>query len=164
MSEIDRLSERLKTALDRIEAAAMTLPESTEPPATGPTDADIALLKGQLEDERTTNAQLIERVKALKDRQENQVAQLEQSLRISKTAEAERNQLHQKMRGTIEQLRDQVARLTEANRAMVGDAHLVNTSMMVELEALRAARLADAAEVDDLITELEPLIEEAHGA
>ncbi|MEM8629800.1 MAG: hypothetical protein AAGF74_01055 [Pseudomonadota bacterium] len=158
MSEFDPLEARIRAALDRIEAAAARLP--AEPDG----EDEAAALRAQLEDERTTNSQLIERVKALKDRQENQVAQLEQSLRIAKTAETERNKLHQKMRATIEQLRDQVARLTEANRSMVGDAHLVNTSMMVELEAMRAARAADAAEVEDMIAELGPMIEEAQSA
>ena len=60
----------------------------------------------------------------------------------------------------VEELRDQVARLTEANRAMVGDAELVNTAMMAELDAMRASRRADMTEVDAILAELQPHVEE----
>ena len=56
-------------------------------------------------------------------------------------------------------LRDQIARLTEANRVMVGDADLINTSMMAELEAMRASRRADVSDVDDILAQLEPHLE-----
>ena len=49
----------------------------------------------------------------------------------------------------LEELRDQVARLTEANRAMVGDAGLVNTAMMAEVEAMRERAKEDIAQAKD---------------
>ncbi len=40
------------------------------------------------------------------------------------------------------------------------EPHLLNRAMMTELEALRAARAADVAEMDEILSELKPLIGE----
>lgn len=155
MSDINELEERLSDALSRLEAAVSNLPDGDNSAAQA-----AAALEAQLEEERTTNAQLIERVKALKERQETQVSQLEKSLAAAKTSDAEKNIVQQKLKASIEELRDQVARLTEANRAMVGDASLVNTAMMAELEAMRASRRADVVEVDEILSQIAPHLEE----
>lgn len=160
MSELNQLEDRLRAALSRIEAVAGNLPD--------PGDAvraaqELAELKAQLEEERAANAQMIERVQALKDRQETQVSQLEEALAQAQTTDAEKTAVSQELKARVEDLRDQVARLTEANRAMVGNADLVNTAMMAELEAMRASRRADVAEIDDILSQLEPHIGgEAH--
>ncbi len=156
MSEMSALEARLAAALAKIETAAANLPDAGAAKAAA--DA-VASLENQLEEERSANAQLVERVQSLKDRQENQVAQLEKSLAAAKTADAEKNLILQKLKSSVEELRDQVARLTEANRGMVGDAELINTSMMAELEAMRASRRADVAEVDEILTQIEPHLE-----
>ena len=81
----------------------------------------------------------------------------------AKISEAEKNLIQQQLKASVEDLRDQISRLTEANRGMVGDADLINTSMMAELEAMRASRRADVAEVDDILAQIEPhLGEGAH--
>jgi DNA repair exonuclease SbcCD ATPase subunit len=156
MSDMSTLEARLAAALARIEAASENLPDPGA--AKAATDA-IASLEAQREEERSTNAQLVERVQALKDRQENQVAQLEKSLAAAKTGDADKNVILENLKSSVEQLRDQVARLTEANRGMVGDAELINTSMMAELEAMRASRRADVAEVDEILAQIEPHLE-----
>ena len=156
MSDPSALEERLAAALARIETATTNLPD---PQAIAADAKSQAALEAQFDEERGANAQLVDRVKALKDRQENQVAQLEKSLAAAKTTEAEKNIVQQKLKASIEDLRDQIARLTEANRAMVGDADLINTSMMAELEAMRASRRADVSDVDDILAQLEPHME-----
>jgi predicted nucleic acid-binding Zn-ribbon protein len=156
MSDPSALEERLAAALARIETATTNLPD---PQAIAADAKSQAALEAQFDEERGANAQLVDRVKALKDRQENQVAQLEKSLAAAKTTEAEKNIVQQKLKASIEDLRDQIARLTEANRAMVGDADLINTSMMAELEAMRASRRADVSDVDDILAQLEPHLE-----
>lgn len=156
MSDPSALEERLAAALARIETATTNLPD---PQAIAADAKSQAALEAQLDEERGANAQLVDRAKALKDRQENQVAQLEKSLAAAKTTEAEKNIVQQKLKASIEDLRDQIARLTEANRAMVGDADLINTSMMAELEAMRASRRADVSDVDDILAQLEPHLE-----
>jgi len=41
----------------------------------------------------------------------------------------------------------------------VGDAHLINKTMLAELEALRAARAADVAEASVILASLQPLVD-----
>jgi hypothetical protein len=48
--------------------------------------------------------------------------------------------------------------LRAANETGVGEPHLINKAMMAELEALRAVRSSDRAEVDAIIAELEPIV------
>ena len=70
MSELNALEHRLSQALERIKAGVDGL---------GSSDVAVAstALEAQLSEERTANAQLEERVKALKERQDNKIAELE---------------------------------------------------------------------------------------
>jgi len=142
MADQTELERRLGDALARIEAALGRLP-----------DAGAALddLEAQLAAERETNEELIERVRALKERQETHVSGLEAGLAEARATAAAGAQAQAELKETIEGLRAQIARLTEANRSMVGDPDLVNTAMMVELEAMRATRRADAVAVDEIL-------------
>lgn len=145
MSDADSLEKRLEDALYRIEAAVGALPDPAE------AMRNQAEMEGLLEAERETNAELIQRVKALKERQETHVAALEAKLAEARTAAGDASRAQAALKETIEELRRQIARLTEANRSMVGDPELVNTSMMAELEAMRATRRADAGEIDAIL-------------
>ena len=51
------------------------------------------------------------------------------------------------------------AALRTANAEGVGDAHLINKSMMAELEGLRAMRAAESAEARTIIDALTQLLE-----
>ena len=62
---------------------------------------------------------------------------------------------------TTGQLREALRSLREAQADGMAEGHVLNRSMVVELEALRAARAAEAAEVDEILTALDPLIAEA---
>ena len=73
MSEITALESRLTAALDRIRAGVDSL-------AVGPVIDASSGLEAQLAEERVANAQLEERVKALKERQDNKIAELEARL------------------------------------------------------------------------------------
>ena len=146
MSDLGGVEKRFEDALFRIEAALDRLPDP------GEALRNQAEMEGLLEAERETNAELIERVKALKERQETHVAGLETQLAAARTGAEEASRAQAELKETIEGLRAQIARLTEANRSMVGDPDLVNTSMMVELEAMRATRRADAGEIDAILS------------
>jgi len=110
--------------------------------------------------ERTTNAQLTERVRAIKEKQETMVGALEKNVaRLT----------HQLDAATIDlqRLKDANQDLVDANRALgaaveagLADPGLINHAMLSELEALRAARAADVAEMDGILAELKPLISE----
>lgn len=156
MTTFTELEQRLEAALDRIEGATARVPDAGARRAEA---EELETLRAKLEEERTANAQLVERIKALKERQETEVAELQAALSDAENSNAEKTAVQQELKARIEELRGQIARLTEANRAMVGDADLVNTAMMAELDAMRASRRADVTEIDDILARIQPRIE-----
>lgn len=162
MNEIEEYERRITAALDRIGRAL----EARQGGGGGATS-----LAEELEAERTANAQLEERVRAIKEKQETTVSALEatveelsQEVASLKDALADRDGGLQRMRRVNAELRRSNAALREANASALPDPHLVNTSMMAELEALRAAHAAGEAEFAEIAAVLEPILaEEAHG-
>lgn len=152
MTEMTELARRLTDALERIGAGLDSGAEGQS--------GDAAGLREALEAERTTNAQLTERVRAIKDRQETMVSALEAKVaRLTEQLDAAGAELQRQKRLNAD--------LAEANRALseaatkgVAEPHLINRSMQTELEALRAARAAEMAEMEEILAELKPLIEE----
>ncbi len=65
MSDISDLESRITTALDRIGRGL----DALGPKPDAGQDAEIATLKVALEEEKTANAQLEERVRAIKEKQ-----------------------------------------------------------------------------------------------
>ena len=176
MQEIAELERRITAALTRIgagldRAAAMPPPA---PVVAAPLTGGEALLRAELDEERMLNAQLQERIKvvtareaALRDVKPPEpkpvhvpVAQAQLEARIDKmTRQLDVQGLElQRMRKVTVQLREQLARLREAAEAGTTEPHLINKAMMAELEALRAARASEIAEMDEILSELSPLI------
>lgn len=163
MSDIAEYQSRITAALDRISVA---LEAGSDPGSAS--DADMA---AALEAERTANAQLEERVRAIKEKQETTIAALETSVtdlegevQSLKDALADRDGGLQRMRRVNEELRRSNTALREANASGLADAHLVNTGMMAELEALRADHATTAAELAEIAVVLDPILaEEANG-
>lgn len=157
MSEIEELERRLNSALNRIETGVAGL---ARPVADANTSDESNELKEALEAEKMANAQLEERVKAIKSKQENMVASLETQVKdLAQTAANDAATLRQ-LKQVNAQLRESNAALREANEAGVGDAHLINKAMLAELEALRATRAADVSDMDAILADLKPLIGE----
>ncbi len=160
MSDIESLQGRITAALDRIGAGVAELSKAAPVPET--TDADdVDALKAQLDEERTANSQLEERVRVLKDRQDGNIAKLE--TRVEKQAAALANldgELH-RMRTSNADLRELNAQLRSAAADGASAPELINRATIAEVEALSAQRSADVAEMDAIISELKPLIEEA---
>ena len=153
MSEIAALEGRITAALGRI---AVGLDQAVGTAPSGETEALAA--------ERQVNAQLTERVRAIKEKQETTVASLEKRLaRLTETLDVQGLEL-QRMKKTNIALRENNRVLREAVEAGVGDGQMINKSMATELEALRASRLADMAEMDEILAELRPLVEEGADA
>ncbi len=71
MSDITELERRITAALDRIGTGLVRIGGS------GDASTEAAQLREALETERSANAQLEERVKAIRDRQEQTVSALE---------------------------------------------------------------------------------------
>lgn len=152
MSDIDALQQRLTAAMDRIATGLGGLDAA---------DADeTATLQAALEDEKVVNAQLTERVRKLSERQDGAAAEAKAA---SEAAEARMTELDlelQRLRKANAQLRESNAALRTANEEGVGEPHLINKSMMAELEGLRAVRAADVAEASSIISALTPLLDQ----
>ena len=157
MNDITDLEQRIISALDRIKTGV----DGMGPAAPAASSGEADDLRRALDEEKTANAQLEERVKLLKDRQDGTINGLQ-----SKTTE-QQNRLSSleaelaKVRATNDQLRDINAQLRQANETGVGEPHLINKAMLAELEALRAVRALDRGELDAMIAEIEPLAGEA---
>jgi predicted RNase H-like nuclease (RuvC/YqgF family) len=154
MSDIRALEGRITDALDRIRKGL---------DARAGHDAGDAALTAALEQEREANAELVQRVAILKDRQDTQVSSL------TARVEAQRGQL-MKLDTELQQLRASNVQLREMNTQLretvtTGLApELHSEAVAAEIAALHAQRSADAAEMDAILTELKPLITESANA
>lgn len=153
MSDISELERRITAALARITAGLDSL--SATPTPEGADATQEALLSEQL-----ANAQLNERLRAVKEKSETTIAALEKKVeKMTQQLDVQGLEL-QRMRKTNIQLRETLRALREAQEAGTAEPHLLNKSMMAELEALRASRMAEMAEMEEILGELKPLIGE----
>ncbi|APZ54797.1 hypothetical protein [Salipiger abyssi] len=186
MTQIDELQSRITRALDRISqgveglsAAPAPVPEPepvpdapAEPVDSGAAEAEIAALQVALDEEKMANAQLEERVRMLHVRLEEQVtpapapepdAALQEQLAAQREGMAELDTELQRLRLSNDMLRRTSEEMRAALEANVGEPHLINKAMLAELEALRAARAAEEAEMRAVLGALEPVLAEAAG-
>jgi len=153
MKDMSELERRISAALDRISTHAATFqrPEAAPAPVTAPVDdtglPPAAALKAELDAERAVTAQLEERVRAIKDRQDTKVASLESDLATA--------------RNRVAALEDEVAGLRDAAEGHDGAGE---SALQAELDALRAERAAERAELAELLAELKPIVEESASA
>lgn len=153
MSNIDELQRRITAAMDRVAQGLDSI-------GTADTGPDPEMVQA-LEDERTANAQLTERVQALKTKADEDLAGLRAQIEEAGTRMAQLDVEVQRMRHANTELTQACAALREANSEGLGDAHLINKAMLAELEGLRAARASDVAETDAILAALTPLLETA---
>lgn len=166
MSDISDLEQRITAALDRIGAGLDRMG--------GAGDADPAALQEALDAEKMTNAQLEERVRALKDQHEaqlrevqagpeEQIAALQAETAELKAALQEANAQARALKQSNQQMQASLQSLTEAGVASA-EPQMINQAMMSELEGLRAARATDIAELDEILGALKPMLTEAQDA
>jgi hypothetical protein len=70
----------------------------------------------------------------------------------------------ERLRNTIAELSETLGALRTAQADRLADPDLVNHAMLAELAALRAIRLTEIAQMDEILAELHPLIQEAQDA
>jgi len=150
MSNIEELQRRIATAMDRVAQGVEQMGSAAAAP-----DPETAQA---LEDERTANAQLSERIRTLKTKSETEAAALHSQVEESRSRIALLDIELQRVRRANQELTNACAALRAANFEGVGDAHLINKAMLAELEALRAARAADVAESSAILAALTPLV------
>lgn len=168
MQDITELEKRITAALERIgkgvdRLATQPRPSGAAPAAAAPTaPAADAALRAQLEEEKSLTAQLQARLRATKEREAK--GDLQEKLdRLTQELDVKGLEL-QRMRRVNASLREQLEALRTAQAAGVTDASLINKAMLTELEALRATRLTEIAEMDDILAALEPHLTEAGNA
>jgi len=161
MQEIAELEKRITAALERIGKGVDRLAQAprSAPSASGGADA---ALRAQLEDEKALNTQLQEKLRAAKERESKGDLQ-EKIDRLTQQLDVQGLEL-QRMRRTAAALRDQLAALRAAQAAGVTEPHLINKAMAAELDALRAERLTEVAQIDEILAALDPHIAEAANA
>jgi small-conductance mechanosensitive channel len=163
MSDLAAYERRITAALDRIAqrieagGAPAAAPASPPKPA-GADDATLTHLREALEKERATNAQLSERLASARQRQDGQLGQLER--RVARLTEQLDLQSLEMLR-----LKKANSRLMEANAALresyvenFPDHQMINRSISADLEALQAERRAEMAEMEEILSELKPLV------
>lgn len=150
MSDIVEYERRISAALNKI----------SEKIGSNTGGGDSAELEKALEAERSVNAQLEERVRAIKTKQEEKMAQLEQRVVALQSGLGQLEGDITRLKGVNNQLRENNDALRSANEQGVGDTHLINKSMLAELEALRAVHTSDRHEMDTLLGELSQIIGE----
>lgn len=150
MTDLGEYERRIAAALQRIGAGLSQR-------AAGPGDA---MLAQALEDERTANAQLQERLRQLRDRGDARVAAALAERDAARAEVAAMDATLQSLRASQSDLSETVAALRAALAEGVAEPDLVNRAMQAEIDGLRALRAADAAEVDQVLNELRPLVAE----
>lgn len=164
MGGVEEFERRIAAALARIGeglARAQVPPAGGGDTAGGDGAAEVAALRAALDEERTANAQLEERLRGLRDRHEAREAALIADRDAARAQLADLDAALQSLRQSQAELSETVAQLRGALAAEVAEPDLVNRAMQAEIDGLRALRGADAAEVDAVIAELRPLIEAA---
>jgi predicted nucleic acid-binding Zn-ribbon protein len=158
MQEIVELEKRITAALERIGKGVDRLAQAPRlaPSASG---AGEAALRAQLDGEKALNAQLQEKLRAAKERESKGDLQ-EKIDRLTQQLDVQGLEL-QRMRRTVAGLRDQLAALRAAQAEGVTEPQLINKAMAAELDALRAERLTEVAQIDEILAALDPHIAEA---
>lgn len=164
MQDIAELEQRITAALERIGKGLDRIRAAPRAPAPAPAAAagGDAALRAQLEEEKALNAQLQERLRNLRERESKSDLQARID-RLTQQLDVQGLEL-QRLRRTAANLREQLAALTAAQAAGVTEPQLINKAMAAELDALRALRLSEMAEMDEILAALEPHLMEAGNA
>ena len=170
MQDIAELERRITFALERMGKSVAGLSRRrTTPASAAPTiidgQADIARLTEALEAERAKTVQLTRAARSNAPREVTSQSQLEAKVeKLTRQLDLQGLEL-QRMRKSAVQLRDQLRILHEAAAEGLAEPQQINRAMAAELDALRATRASEVAEMDEILAELEPLLEEAsaHG-
>lgn len=152
MTDLSELERRITYALERISKAA---------DQGGGDSAALSELKDKLTEEQLESERLRDRIEDLKDSHGAALEALEKKLDKVRAQVARQEHDLAKLRGVNAQLRENNAKLREANAAGLADAGLINSGMGVELDALRTVQAADRAELDAVLEELRPMVEES---
>ncbi|MEM6409648.1 MAG: hypothetical protein AAF700_14705 [Pseudomonadota bacterium] len=155
MSDISELENRITAALDRIAWSVENQPATLAGDA--PTAAADEDLLEELEIERATNARLVasrEKHVARIERLETRVLRMSDRLQNAEMA-------NKRLESVIEELSKQNDALREANASGTDAGETINAGLVAQLDSLKAQRKQDLQDLDDILSELAPLVKEA---
>lgn len=153
MSEIEELSSRILSAMDRVAAGIDGAGQAGA--------AELEATKAALEAERQSNALLSDKVNALAETQAQTQAAMEAHAAETATRLGTLDTQFQQLRKAHEMMVSASDALRAANAEGVGNADLINQSMQAELKAVQAMRRAEVAEANEIISGLLPLLNSA---
>lgn len=160
MQDLVELERRITDALNRIGSGIETL---TAPATPSDGSGSISRLEAELAAERETSAQLRRDLAAAQssappDALDGDHAALQARIeQMTRQLDVQGLEMH-RIRKTMVQLRENLRGLRRAQAANVADPDQINRAMMAELEAMRVDRLSEVAELDEILTELTPII------
>ena len=164
MQQISEFEQRITAALERIgkgidRMGAASRPAAAAPAVTAaPPQAADAALRARLEEEKALTAQLQDRLRAAKAKESPGDLQ-DKVDRLTRQLDVQGLEL-QRMRRTSSALADQLAVLRQAQTAGVTEPQMINRALQAELDAVRAQRLSEVAEMDEILSALAPHIAE----
>jgi hypothetical protein len=165
MQDITELEKRITAALERIGKGVDRLGRPCSPavpPAQAAAGGDAAL-RAQLEEEKVADRP----ASGPPSRRQGAEAKgdLQEKLdRLTQELGREGPGTCSGCAASTPALREQLEALRTAAAAGVTEPHLINKAMATELEALRATRLTEIAEMDEILAALEPHLTEAGNA
>lgn len=122
--------------------------------------SELAELRAALAAERAHSAALVDRIRTLKGRDQRQQTAAQARIdQLTKQLDVQGLELN-RLRKSMIQLREALRVLREGAEGGTVDAAMINKAMMAEMEALRAARSSESAELDSIIAELATLVGE----
>lgn len=170
MHDIAELERRITAALERIatgldrgldRGAAPDAAPNGRGPEQPDLAAEVARLTSALDEEQMANAQLAERLRVVREQEARLRGRLEDQIaELMRQLDAQGLELSRAHRTMVLQ-GGQLRALREAAEAQVADPALINRTMEVEMEALRATRGAEVAELEDILSALDPLLADA---
>jgi chromosome segregation ATPase len=154
MSDIDELERRISSALERISNGLDALQIRAAD------SRSLDRLEEELEAERAARAQIAARLESVEAAHGDTLARLEQQVeRLMAQIDSQDDQMR-RLRSVNAELRRINGELRDRNARMLADPAAINGGIVAELEALRATRAAEVAEMDEILSELQPLVEE----
>lgn len=162
MSELAELERRISAALtrigdglDRLAALPDAAVPEPDPVADAGAAAEIAALQAALDAERALVARL-QAQPAAAPADDDTDALRAQVEALTRQLDVQGLEM-QRLRQTTIQLRESLRQLRDQQQGEV-EPHLINKALLAEIEALRAARSSELAELDAILSELAPVL------
>jgi predicted nucleic acid-binding Zn-ribbon protein len=163
MSDIEDLEARIAGALERIRAGVENLGTAVAPvdPGGESLEARVEQLSSMLEDEQRSAATAQAKLDAMMLKSGSATEALEERI-ASLTAELDGlEQENSTLRNTVNDLQGVNATLRDSAAAGVTEPDAINQSLMADLKALQTSRASEIRDMESILSDLAPILEEA---